>query len=104
MNISFPDATSSGAKVESQRSSRTPSSSSSQQTVDTGTVQDAVVSLSDTGVQALRAQLTNVPDVRQERVQSLRNAFEKGTYNPSSQQIAEAIHADLFGASSNSAY
>jgi flagellar biosynthesis anti-sigma factor FlgM len=105
MNISFPDSTSSATPLENQKPARTAKSSSTGKGENAAVLQEASsteVSLSGTGVQALRAQLATVPSVRQERVQSLQRAVENGTYNPSSQQIADAIHADLFGASSNS--
>ena len=105
MNISFPDSTASGARVESQRPVRVANGSSTQQAADANASQEtagAEVSLSGTSVEALKAQLATVPSIRQEQVQSLQRAVENGTYNPTSQQIAEAIHADLFGASSNS--
>jgi flagellar biosynthesis anti-sigma factor FlgM len=104
MNISFPDSTSSATQVENQKPARTAKPSSTGKGGNAAVLQgtpSAEVSLSNTGVQALRARLETVPSVRQERVQSLQRAVENGTYNPSSQQIADAIHADLFGGSSN---
>jgi flagellar biosynthesis anti-sigma factor FlgM len=105
MNISFPNSTASGPKVENQKPVRAPNGGSTQQISDTSASQiisSAEVSLSGTGVQALKAQLTTVPSIRQERVQSLQRAVASGTYNPTGQEIADAIHADLFGASSHS--
>jgi flagellar biosynthesis anti-sigma factor FlgM len=105
MIISFPDSTSSATSLENQQPARTTTSSSTGKGEDAANLQESSsteISLSSTGVQALRAQLTTVPSVRQERVQALQNAVGNGTYNPSSQQIADAIHADLFGGSSNS--
>jgi flagellar biosynthesis anti-sigma factor FlgM len=105
MNISFPDSTSSTTQLENQQPARTASSSSTGKGEDAATLQGSSsteVSLSSTGVQALSAQLSTVPSIRQEKVQSLQTAVGNGTYNPSSQQIADAIHADLFGGSPNS--
>lgn len=104
MNISFPDSTSSATQLDNQKPVRTANSSSAGKGENTAAVEETPgsdLSLSSTGVQALSAQLAGVPSVRQERVQALQKAVATGTYNPSSQQIADAIHADLFGASSN---
>jgi flagellar biosynthesis anti-sigma factor FlgM len=105
MNVNFPDSTASGTKVENPQPNRIAAGRSPQRAPNTGASQEASgaeVSLSPTGVQALRAHLATVPSIRQERVQSLQKAVENGSYNPTSQQIADAIHADLFGAASNS--
>jgi flagellar biosynthesis anti-sigma factor FlgM len=104
MNVSFPDSASSTTQLQNQQPARTANSSSTGKGESTAVLQEtpgSEVSLSSTGVQALSAQLASVPNIRQERVQVLQKAVENGTYNPSSQQIADAIHADLFGASSN---
>lgn len=99
MNIGFPNATSStNSPVETQK--RTSSAASSPASA--GAAQATPeVSLSQTGVQGLKAQLASVPSIRQERVQALQKAVESGSYKPSNQEIASAIHADLFGAPSN---
>ncbi|MGH9377674.1 MAG: flagellar biosynthesis anti-sigma factor FlgM [Terriglobia bacterium] len=102
MNIRFPDAASSNSKVENQNPARGANTGSTQAPGNAGVSQGtSEVSLSQTGVQALKAQLANVPDIRQERVQTLQKAVENGSYKPSNQEIASAIHADLFGAPSN---
>jgi len=46
-------------------------------------------------VQELKTQLANLPDVRQERVQELRKAVQDGTYEVSTDKIADAMLADL---------
>lgn len=105
MNINFPGPTSSSSNVGDQKSVQNVKNNSTQAAGNTGGLQatpSAEVSLSSTGIQALKAQLTNLPSIRQGRVQALQTAVENGTYKPSSQQIAEAIHSDLFGAPSNS--
>ena len=100
MNILFPDAASPSTKVGQQKSAQ--GAGASQATENTGVLQSAPeVSLSQTGVQALKAQLANVPDIRQERVQALQKEVANGSYKPSNQEIASAIHSDLFGAPSN---
>jgi flagellar biosynthesis anti-sigma factor FlgM len=104
MNISFPDSTTPSTQADNTQAVRTSKSTSGQFQGNTAGIQDTSsteVSLSDISVQALAAQLANVPSVRQQQVQALQKAVENGTYNPSSQQIAAAIHEDLFGAPSN---
>ncbi|MGH9350777.1 MAG: flagellar biosynthesis anti-sigma factor FlgM [Terriglobia bacterium] len=102
MNIGFPDAASSSSQVEKQKPARSTNTGPAQAPENTGVLQSTPeVSLSQTGVQALKAQLANVPSIRQERVQALQKSVENGTYKPSNQEIASAIHADLFGAPSN---
>lgn len=101
MNIGFPNATSSTSPaIETQKRG----SGGAQSTSNTGVAQTTPeVSLSQTGVQGLKARLASVPGIRQERVQALQKAVESGSYKPSNQEIASAIHADLFGAPSNTA-
>jgi flagellar biosynthesis anti-sigma factor FlgM len=48
-------------------------------------------------VQQLKADLAAVPDVRLERVAALQKAITSGSYNVSSQQIAQAMSSDLLG-------
>ena len=48
-------------------------------------------------VSVLAAKLRQLPDVRQERVAALKQAVQSGQYRPSDQQIADALHAQLFG-------
>lgn len=100
MNIGFPDAASPSTKIGQQTSAR--NTGATQAPENAGVSQSTPeISLSQTGVQALKAQLANVPDIRQERVQALQRAVANGTYKPSNQEIASAIHSDLFGAPSN---
>lgn len=42
-------------------------------------------------VEALAAQAAQLPEVRQERVQALRQVVLRGQYNPGSQQVAGAL-------------
>ncbi len=42
-------------------------------------------------VQALAAQASQLPEVRQERVSALRQAVESGNYSPSPEQVAGAL-------------
>jgi flagellar biosynthesis anti-sigma factor FlgM len=102
MNVTFPNSTSPSTQAGSTQPIQPAKTNPGQvQGNSNPETSSAEVSLSDTGVQALAAQLATVPSVRQGLVQSLQKAVENGTYNPSSQQIAEAIHEDLFGAPSN---
>ena len=48
-------------------------------------------------VSALHAELSKIPDVRQDRVNALVDALRQGTWNPSPQDIAQAMFADLVG-------
>jgi flagellar biosynthesis anti-sigma factor FlgM len=50
--------------------------------------------------QQLKAQLTQTPDIRANRVAALQQQVQQGTYKPSNEQIASAMLAELFGASS----
>lgn len=104
MNINFPNSTSSGSRVE-ERPARTIRSDKSAQGVGNSESQPAVgnseVSLSDTSVTALKAQLGNLPGVRQDRVSALRQAIHNGSYQINSRQLADAIQSDLFGPSNS---
>ena len=48
-------------------------------------------------VQRLKSDLDGMPDLRQERVVSLRQALEAGSYKVPNQQIAQAMFSDLLG-------
>jgi negative regulator of flagellin synthesis FlgM len=48
-------------------------------------------------VQQLKADLDGLPDMRQERVATLRQAIEEGSYEVSDQQIAQAMSSELLG-------
>ncbi|MGH9406256.1 MAG: flagellar biosynthesis anti-sigma factor FlgM [Terriglobia bacterium] len=98
MNIRFPDSTSGNSKVDNSPVRK--SSTGKVSPGNAGAAQGTEFSFSRTGVQALTAQLANLPDVRKERVQALQQAVESGSYQPSNQEIANAIHSDLFGAGS----
>jgi anti-sigma28 factor (negative regulator of flagellin synthesis) len=47
------------------------------------------------------AQLANVHDVRQPRIDALRSEIQSGNFYRSNQQVAGAIVNELFGAASN---
>jgi flagellar biosynthesis anti-sigma factor FlgM len=46
-------------------------------------------------VQQLKANLDGLPDLRQDRVVTLRQAIEEGSYHVSSHQIAQAVSSEL---------
>jgi len=48
-------------------------------------------------VQQLQTSLEGVPDIRQDRVAALQQSIASGSYNVSSQQIAQAMSSDLLG-------
>jgi negative regulator of flagellin synthesis FlgM len=48
-------------------------------------------------VQRLMDQLDQTPDVRSERVAALRQQVQQGTYQPSAEQIANALISDMRG-------
>ena len=50
-------------------------------------------------VQQLTAQLAQTPDVRTDLVAALQQQVQQGTYQPSSEQIASAMMAELFAGS-----
>jgi flagellar biosynthesis anti-sigma factor FlgM len=55
----------------------------------------AQLSVDSARVEHLKAALSSVPEVRQERVDALRQALSKGTYQVRDQQLADAIHSEL---------
>lgn len=104
MNVNFPNSTSSRPQFDNTQTVRTTDASTTQGAGDAKVQQgNNEVSFNDSGVQALKAQLANanLPSVRQERVQALRLAVESGSYQVSNEQIAHAIHTDLFGPSNS---
>lgn len=48
-------------------------------------------------VQQLKTQLSQVPDVRANRVAALQQQVQQGTYRPGNQAIADAMMSDLLG-------
>jgi flagellar biosynthesis anti-sigma factor FlgM len=57
----------------------------------------AQLSASQSRVQDLQAQLTRLPDVRQDRVTALQKALGNGSFNVSDEQLADAMLGDFFG-------
>jgi len=57
----------------------------------------AQLSVDSGTVQVLQAKLSQLPDVRQDRVDALRQSVNSGSYQVSDQQLANAIGTDLLG-------
>ena len=62
--------------------------------VDSGQDQ-AQLSVSNQMIQQLKTNLSQVPEVRQERVNALRQAVSNGSYQVSDQQLSDAMGSDL---------
>lgn len=54
----------------------------------------AVLSVDSGTIQKLKASISQVPEVRQDRVNALRNAISSGSYQISDQQLGNAIGAE----------
>jgi len=76
------------------------SGSSTQQSrptpVDSGQDQ-AKLSVDSGTIQHLTSSLAQVPEIRQERVNALRQAVSDGSYQVSDQQLSDAIGSDMLG-------
>lgn len=46
-------------------------------------------------VEALAAQVAQLPEIREQRVQALRQAVESGHYRPSTEKVAGAVFAHM---------
>ena len=57
----------------------------------------AQLSVDSATVQQLKSTLSQLPEVRQERVNALRQAVNDGSYQVSNLQLADAIGSDLLG-------
>jgi negative regulator of flagellin synthesis FlgM len=55
----------------------------------------AQLSVDNNTIQQLKANLSQVPEVRQERVDALRQAVSNGSYQVSDQQLSDAMGSDL---------
>jgi flagellar biosynthesis anti-sigma factor FlgM len=55
----------------------------------------AQLSVDNQTIQQLQSTLSQVPEVRQERVDALRPAVSNGSYQVSDQQLSDAIGSDL---------
>ena len=57
----------------------------------------AQLSIDSNTIQQLQATLSGVPEVRQDRVDALRQAISSGNYQVSDQQLSDAIGSDWLG-------
>jgi flagellar biosynthesis anti-sigma factor FlgM len=57
----------------------------------------AQLSVDSGTIQQLQSKLSQLPDVRQDRVNALRQAVGSGSYKVSNQQLSDAIGSDLLG-------
>ena len=91
-SLAFPE------QVGPQRVGTTGASPSQNPAESVGLSSDEVqFSVDGEKVQQLKADLSGLPDLRQERVAVLQQAIEEGSYNVSAQQIAQAMSSDLLG-------
>jgi negative regulator of flagellin synthesis FlgM len=85
-------------QVEPQRVGTTGSSPSQNQGGTAALSPDlAQFSVDGEKVQQLKTDLAAVPDLRQDRVATLKEAIASGSYSVSGQQIAQAMSSDLLG-------
>jgi flagellar biosynthesis anti-sigma factor FlgM len=88
--------------IQPQRVERSGSSTNQSRLASVESNQDkARLSVDSTRVEQLKAALSSVPEVRQERVEALRQSIGKGTYQVTDQQLAEAIHSELLARGSS---
>ena len=88
--LSFPE----NLQPDKVASSGSPTQQSRPAPVDSGQDQ-AQLSVDSQTIQQLQTSLSQVPEVRQERVNALRQAVSNGTYKVSDQQLSDAIGSDL---------
>jgi negative regulator of flagellin synthesis FlgM len=91
-SISFPEHQDLSVKVGSANAPKAQGQSAAMLTKDATAFSTDQQKVSD-----LKAQLANLPDIRQEKVKQLRNAVQTGTYEVSAGKIAEAMLTDLGG-------
>jgi len=88
--LSFPE------NVQSTKTARTGTSAPQKNSVPVESGRDeAQLSVANATVQQLKANLSQVPEVRQDRVDALRQAVNSGSYQVSDQQLSDAIGSDL---------
>ena len=92
LNPKSPEAVDAGQPAQS--GSRAVSGSAGRATSGEDT---AHLSLDQARVGALAAQVNNLPEVRQEKVDALSRAVRDGSYNPSAEKTAAAMIAEMMG-------
>lgn len=96
MRIDAPLPTPDNVQTQNVSRNGTPSPQSSASAVPTGQDQ-AQLSVDSGTVQQLKARVSQLPEIRQERVNALRQAVSSGSYQISNQQLGDAIGSDLLG-------
>jgi flagellar biosynthesis anti-sigma factor FlgM len=86
-----PQALTETARNQQQRAAASASSASQ----GLGGEDQAQLSGAHVQVQALAAQASQLPEIREERVSSLRLAVQNGTYRPRAEQTAHAMFAHM---------
>ena len=95
-NVSLPQ-NSASQRVE-QSSSAPARAQGEKATVARKDVQDqAQISVDQGRVNQLQAEVTRLPDVRQDRVEALQRAVQDGSFQVSNEQIADKLFAELLG-------
>lgn len=85
----------SSEKVQTQNVNRAGTSKPQSLPTSASNVSDQTQLASDgSKVTQLKSAISQVPEIRADRVQALRQAVSNGSYNPSSQQLADAIGSD----------
>jgi negative regulator of flagellin synthesis FlgM len=88
--LSLPD------DLQPQKVERSGSSTNQNRLASVKSNQDkAQLSVDSERIEQLKADLSRVPEVRQERVDALRQAIGNGNYQVTDQQLAAAIHSEL---------
>jgi flagellar biosynthesis anti-sigma factor FlgM len=78
--------------LQPQKVEKSGSSTNQSRLASVGSNQDkAQLSVDSARIEQLKAALSSVPEVRQERVDALRQAMSNGTYQVTDQQLADAI-------------
>ncbi len=82
--------------LQPQKVDRSRSGSNQNQSSAVSSNQDhAQLSVDSGRIDQLKVNLASVPEVRQERVEALRQTIGSGNYQVSDQQLADAIHSQL---------
>jgi flagellar biosynthesis anti-sigma factor FlgM len=92
--LSFPESSQPGKVARSgSQAQQNPAVS-----VDSTSSQDqASLSVDSTTIQQLKSSLSQLPDVRQDRVEALSQAVSGGNYQISDRQLGSAIASDMLG-------
>ncbi len=77
---------------ETKRADRQPAPNAATSMANQGVAEDqAHISTAHVQAQALAAQAAQLPEIREERVQALRQAVQSGTYRPAAEHVARAV-------------